>query len=217
MIHRSYDQERFPWSRLVSEALRAGPLNRLHEIGDYPLLSREMDQQTMWHRAFYAAEIFGLVKPFILEHVLPALFVGFGWHTENGPWLYQRVPTFRVQLPGNVAVGELHTDADYGHQPGEITCWIPLTQAWGTNSLWYHDAEQLEARSLVARPGDFILFDGVKTMHGNVINSTGVTRVSMDLRVVPRSFYDETSGVSSVSAGIPFTVGGYWEEIDGPA
>jgi len=38
----------------------------------------------------------------------------------------QRIPTFRCHLSGTGAMGLVHCDADYGHQPSEINFWLPL-------------------------------------------------------------------------------------------
>lgn len=44
------------------------------------------------------------------------------------------------------ALGRLHNDAQYGHQPGEVNFWLPLTRLAAANTLW---AESEEGR------GDF--------------------------------------------------------------
>ena len=33
-------------------------------------------------------------------------------------------------------LGPLHSDADYGHQEGEINFWLPLTDVKSNNTLW---------------------------------------------------------------------------------
>ena len=33
-------------------------------------------------------------------------------------------------------MGRLHSDNEYGHQDGEINFWMPLTKAFGNNTLW---------------------------------------------------------------------------------
>ena len=36
--------------------------------------------------------------------------------------------------------GHAHIDADYHHQPAEVNFWIPLTEVFGTNTLFVESA-----------------------------------------------------------------------------
>ena len=56
-------------------------------------------------------------------------------------FLYQKFPTFRVHLPNNIAVGKFHKDADFGHPKGEINFIIPLTDSYGSASVWVESEE----------------------------------------------------------------------------
>jgi len=58
-------------------------------------------------------------------------------------------PHLRDELAASTeykALGRLHNDAQYGHQPGEVNFWLPLTRLAAANTLW---AESEEGR------GDF--------------------------------------------------------------
>lgn len=48
--------------------------------------------------------------------------------------LPQTVPVFRVFLPEHLAVGPRHRDESYHEQPNEINFWLPLTDAFDSNS-----------------------------------------------------------------------------------
>merc|ERR1740121_3037803 len=50
--------------------------------------------------------------------------------------LYQRIPTLRIHLAGRQPIGRPHRDADYHHTAFEINHWLPLSDVFGTNSLW---------------------------------------------------------------------------------
>jgi len=106
------------------------------------------------------------------------------------PFLIQRIPTFRVHFVGSRAVAEAHRDLAYGHQPGELTCWLPLTAAYGTNTVWIEAAtEELEdhpfARSsdrtplsaVPVRVGQILCFDSVNLLHANLLNHEGQTPI----------------------------------------
>jgi hypothetical protein len=189
--------ERFGFSAL--------DLAMLHEYQPaYALFSRENDQSTTWHRLFYRG---------FAEHVEAAYFrlvAEVIRKRYREPIAYQRIPTFRVHLPGNVAVGEFHRDRDYGHSPHEENYWLPLTRAWGTNTIWIESAPDREDYQPVALSyGQILLFDGANLKHGNQVNTTERTRVSMDFRVVPLSKYED-SDRKTINTGMRFAIGGYF-------
>ena len=56
------------------------------------------------------------------------------------------------------------------------------------------------------------MWRGAKLMHGNVVNMSGESRVSVDFRVLPISkFKDDKS--KTLTKKITFEVGGYWEKV----
>ena len=84
-----------------------------------------------------------------------------------------------VHLPNNVAVGEFHRDRDYSHGEGETNFWLPVTNAWDSNSVWIEGEEGAEDFTpYEVAVGQLLVFDGVNLAHGNKMNTTGKTRVS---------------------------------------
>jgi hypothetical protein len=203
----SYDVERYPFPAIIEDYLGADRLDGIHEGTDVALLTREKDQSTEFHRAYY--DRFGddfedVYEQFLIEVVRP--FVG-----ED--LVYQRIPTFRVHLPGNIAVGEFHRDRDYSHGDGEINFWLPVTRAWDTNAVWIESEEgAANFEPHTVEVGQVLVFDGVNLAHGNKTNETGKTRVSFDFRVIPRSQYRPRTDVS-VNTGVKFEIGGYFKEL----
>ena len=65
---------------------------------------------------------------------------------------------------------------------------------------------------MVCKYGEFYLWDGVNLHHGNVINTSDDTRVSVDARVVPLSLYKD-EGKTSININVPFTEGGYYKRM----
>ncbi len=120
-----------------------GALDKLHRslASDFPLLTLESDQSTHFHKTFYehfpGSAFERSYLRFIWDH-LPGLM-----HED---FLYQRIPTFRVQVPGNLSVGAWHKDTTYGHRSHERNVFLPLTAARQDYTIW---AESEEAR------GDF--------------------------------------------------------------
>jgi hypothetical protein len=105
--------------------------------------------------------------------------------------VYQDAPTFRVHLAGTGKdLGKRHTDAEYCHQPGEVNFWLPLTEVFGTNTLWTESAPgRKDFAPLVARPGQVVRFYGNQCEHYTMPNEEDVTRVSLDFRVVPAACF----------------------------
>jgi hypothetical protein len=197
-----YDLERFDFVSAVKDALGADDLQALRHD---EILSRGTDQHTELHRTFYArfAQMGRLYREFVAE-MARRVFTG-------RPIYYQSVPTFRVQFPDNVAVGEFHRDRDYHHQQGEINFWVPVTPAFGTNTVWI-EAEGFDYLPQRLGPGQVLIFDGVNLLHGNQVNTTGVSRVSFDFRIIAQDAFRPMDALS-VSAGKRMIVGDYWSRL----
>jgi hypothetical protein len=203
-----YDVLRYPFPEVVQNYLGTDRLEEIHGDVDLDVLTREKDQSTDFHRAYYTRfghEFEQIYEPFLIDVVRP--FIG-----ED--IIYQRIPTFRVHLPGNIAVGEFHRDRDYSHADGEINFWLPMTRAWDTNAVWIESSEgAADFRPYPVDVGEVLVFDGVNLAHGNKLNETGKTRVSFDFRVIPRSRYMPRSEVS-INTGVKFEIGGYFAELE---
>lgn len=169
------------------------------------------DSSTVFHKKFYDKyhegwpELQGLYDKFIAEVIAPQY---------NEDFLYQKFPTFRVHLPGNVAVGAFHNDAEFGHPAGEVNYIIPLTNSDGTASVWVESEpgkKDFEPIEMVV--GRLIQFSGNTLTHGNKMNETECTRVSMDFRVLPISKYDEANNSESVTLKTKFKEGEYYKRL----
>lgn len=199
----AFPLDRYPFPSLVAEALDEPDLTRLGTDRHVPLRVRATDQQTQWHQRFYAT--FGRWKAvfdsFVTTIVAPEMGTDF---------YVQAIPTLRVHLVGNLAVGEFHNDRRYGHPDGEITFWVPLTSAHGSNTLQLESAPGRGDHAPVeAEPGVAVAFDAANLDHGNVVNTTDATRVSFDFRCLPVSCPYSPSR-RSINAGLEFRPGGYY-------
>jgi len=204
MIKKQYDTEKYPFLKLLSLVFGTKNLHLLHEGYESDVLKRENDQKTPFHKKYY--DNFQYFKPvyddFIKEIVMPE----FG-----EPIVYQKIPTFRIQMPGNVGVGEWHKDKQYNHNQAEINFFLPFTDAFDTNTIWAESEEDKGDYSpLEAKYGEFIIWEGVRLMHGNKLNQTNRSRVSVDFRIVPYSKWTVQEG-SAINTGIKFDIGGYYE------
>ena len=129
--------------------------------------------------------------------------------------MYQKIATFRVHLPGNVSVGEFHKDRHYrdeewANKVQELNYFVPLTKAYGTNTVWAETEEDLgDFKEIRANYGECVEWNASKLTHGNKQNVTRVTRVSFDFRVIPKSRYVNSNHLT-INTNVPFEIGGYY-------
>ena len=78
-----------------------------------------------------------------------------------------------------------HRDKDYGLPIGSMNLWIPVTEAVGTGALWIGERGDRgrHAQPADVSPGQAICFDGAGRWHGAVWNTSGITRLSFDIRL----------------------------------
>jgi hypothetical protein len=204
----TYDLARFDFPAVVKRLFDIDDLSQIGRGDRTPLLDRQSDQSTTYHAAFYSGFASGIAttyRRFVAEFVPTVLGT-----TE---FCFQKVPTFRIHLLGNVAVGEFHRDGDYNHASGEVNFWLPLTKCWESNSLWIERQRgHGDYAPVQAEPGEVLVFDAVHWAHGNRPNTTGVTRVSFDFRCIPMELYRE-SDRRSVSAGRRLSIGDYFDVL----
>ncbi len=191
-----YDVTEVPLADLVREVMGEEDLEGL--AASDRVATRETDQSTPYHRRFYdnvdvISPVYRTLVHRLLGDEVDAVYI-------------QRIPTFRVHLRNSVAVGSWHRDRDFGHDPSEVNYGVPLTRAYGNNTLWV-DEEPVHAEY-----GEVIVCDGANSWHGRVVNDTETSRVSMDFRTLPRSSY-EPNDRKSISYGLPFRLGEYWDTV----
>ena len=102
---------------------------------------------------------------------------------------FQFPPSIRCHLSGARTASAFHKDGDpkYGVTPGTLNLWIPLTRVSGNNSIYTEttcDAGNYKAITL--NPGEMLVFDAFNLKHGSYQNDTTVSRVSIDIRFVPK-------------------------------
>ena len=207
----TYDTEKYPFRRIVSEMLEVWdgdtiPLESLHNLEHYDLLVREKDQSTKWHKKYY--EKFNQSFFPLYFELIKDLKERF----EYEKIIYQKIPTFRVQLGnGNVAVGQWHKDSAYNHGRTEINFWLPFVNTNEHNTIWMESKEDKgDFQPYVVKYGEILVFEGANLQHGNKPNLSSETRVSIDFRLVdPEKFVPNESG--SINMNTKFMVGEYFD------
>ncbi len=216
----SYSSEFYPFREVVEYwfedkgILPMGGLSTLHYEKNYELFERKNDQTTIWHKCFYDKiredESFDDSYTDFLHDIIKPRF--------GEEIVYQKIPTFRVHLPNNIAVGEFHKDKHYRNEEWankvqELNYFVPLTKAYGTNTIWAETEEDLgDFKEMKAKYGECVEWSATKLTHGNKQNITRNTRVSFDFRVIPKSRYIESNHLT-INTKIPFGIGGYYEVL----
>tara|TARA_S200002703_G_scaffold39948_1_gene34867 strand:+ start:201 stop:842 length:642 start_codon:yes stop_codon:yes gene_type:complete len=206
-----FDTNVFDFSSLFSDLSN---LELLHNRCDfnYPKkFIRETDQSTHYHQILYniarTKEFEKMYKKFLWSEVKPI----FG-----GSIVYQKIPTFRIQFPNNISVGEFHRDRDYRDSEWhskvkEYNFFLPFTRAFNTATIWSESCDGLgDFSPMGCKYGEFYKWDGTNLMHGNKENTETYTRVSMDFRVMSSSNYI-ASEVESINTKIKFKIGYYYD------
>jgi hypothetical protein len=203
-----YNTEEFDFVKHIRELFNCYDLTRIHEIyrSDFDVLTFETDQATIFHKMFYSmnrdSEFYQIYKRFIKNNIAP-LF--------SEEIIYQKIPTFRTQVPNNISVAEWHRDSDYNHAKEEWNIFLPLTKAYESNTIWAETKrDKKDFLPMTAEVGQFYLWQGSNLIHGNKINETGKSRVSVDFRVMPLSLYKDNDRTST-SNETKMIIGDYFD------
>ena len=211
---QSYDVNKYCFRHEIEQMFGTSELEKIHKIEecDFGVLNMETDQTTKLHKNFYKkvreSNFLEEYKKFLREVILPQF---------NEPLLYQKIPTFRVQVPNNLSVAEFHNDKSYSHSPEEVNIFLPITDAKETYTIWDQSEENLADYSpMNAEYGEYYIWDGANLKHGNKINQSDVSRFSVDFRVMPYSKYDDKNVKETVTTKTKLKLGSYFElmEVD---
>ena len=204
MVTYNYDIEKYPFLEIMQDILDIKELDKAHEVSSFDLLKRENDQSTIFHRKYYDNfdRIQSLYESFITDELQPIF---------SERLVYQKIPTFRVQIPNNIAVGEWHKDRQYNHNQNEINIFFPFTDAFDTNTIWVESEEDKgDFAPIETGYGQFVIWNGCHLTHGNKTNITGKTRISVDFRVIPLSKWEVQEG-SAINTKMKFDIGEYYK------
>ena len=217
-VIKTYDLARYDWRPPLENIfnINRGELNRLHDhrsdLLPVAALNFENETRTDFHKVFYgilnspAGEPLKLIYNNFIKEAIAPLF--------PDDFLYQKFPSFRVHLPNDQAVHKWHydSDADHCHPDWEINFQIALTKMFDSNAMWLESVPNLgDFHPIEMDVGEFCIFYGNKCKHGNKRNDTGLTRVSMDFRILPLHKHDPEKALSSVTKDNKFVAGGYYD------
>ena len=208
----SYNLNEYGFRHEIEKMFGTNQLERIHEIEDcdFGILDMETDQTTNLHKKFYEkvenTNFLNDYKKFLKDVILPHF---------NENLLYQKIPTFRVQIPNNISVAEFHNDKSYSHSPHEVNIFLPITEAKETYTIWSESQENLGDYSpMNAEYGDYYILDGANLKHVNKMNESDISRFSVDFRVLPFSKYDEKNMQVTITTKIKLKLGSYFDLME---
>lgn len=219
MIIIDYDLKKHNFTNFIEEIFKVptNSLDLLHVLRKDLLpknaLTFDTETKTPFHQVFYSylnsmsgAEIRNTYESFIEDNIAPLFSEDF---------LYQKFPSFRIHLPNEKAIHKWHfdSDSDHKHPLWEINFQIALTRVFGTNAMWIEAIPGIKNHKPVELSvGQVAIFDGNRCEHGNKINKTNKTRLSMDFRILPYRRYKEQEQnlLKSVTANLKFAPSDYY-------
>ena len=198
-----YDLERYNWpawalSVVQEVAPHVKELENMHnELSASEIVKVSRHVQNACSRKDFMERFDEFVEAYVPQRI------------DGKKYMIQRQGTLRVVIPDQAKVGrrlQFHQGIFVGNGRGCRTIWTPFTEARGTNTMWMVDLEQsrritkdfinekwrlekLEdeclkiAFPIELKPGQSHLFFQ-EMLHGNVNNTEGYTRVSMDMRIL---------------------------------
>lgn len=208
----SYDTTKYNFGEKIKELYNISNLDKIHDEWEgaikYDVLDDvETDQRTVYHKHFYdnvaSTNWYPLYEEFIRDIVQEIV---------GEPIYFQKIPTFRVHQPKNLAVAAYHKDSEYSHSVYEMNFFLPLTDAFGNNTIWAEtEVDKGDYQPMEAKYGEMWYWNGATLKHGNKLNDTGKSRVSVDFRIIPISKYQD-EGKQSITNHTKMVLGEYWKE-----
>jgi len=209
MIKKSFDTKKYDFASGLKSIFSTKNLSNISN--NINILERATDQSTKHHKLFYqwmqTDDFMNMYRAFITEYICPLY---------QDKIVVQAKPTFRICYPGNKAVGEYHKDRDYRNidwalKVRELNFFLPFTNAFDTNTIWVESEEdKKDFAPMNCQYGEFIQWDGSNLSHGNKINMTGQTRISIDFRVIEYKNYIP-SNHTSINSNKEFKIGDYYD------
>lgn len=201
-----YSKKLFPFKEKISK-LFGIELEKIHNfLGNGSLYeSSKAAQSTFAHKVFYSnfeEKISPIYKSFMKEVIKPIVKL---------PFYYQKIPTFRLGLPGTEFVTEYHKDSDFNHQSYEINFNLGLANYSKGNFRVEKIPNSKQFLNVSCPYGEIVSINHIDCVHGCEPNNSKETMVSFDFRLAIAESYKDSS-LLSLTNNIKFSVGHYFSE-----
>ena len=171
MKTQSYSTDEFPFKKLIESYLNVLDLSNLQQNNNTEILFNK----------FIKSDVFlDVYKQFIKKYV-SVLY--------DSQLAHQIYPVGRIVYKDKLNMYKFHKDKWYRKNTiySDIqieNIFLPFTNAFDSNSIWVESQEdKYDFTSIKCDYGQFVHWDGNNLLHGNVINKSGNSRVSIDFRV----------------------------------
>ena len=218
VILQNYDNSKYDFRPFLKKCFNLNDTDKLddiHKIGyKYDrFVDFGQDTQTWYHSTFYkflksenGKTMKSMYNNLIRDIILPYL--------ELKEAYVQNFPSFRIQLPDNVAVAKMHNDSSLGHPYGEVNFTYSFTDMYDTNTIFIEkESGKNNFVPLLLKENNNISFNGNQCLHYNELNKTGKTRISMDYRILPVNYYLENNKTLSYSSKTKFVENEYYDFV----
>ena len=202
-----FDTSCYPFRELFCKLQRQYNLEGVHLLGGFENNGSVpgKDNHSDWHNKFYnnmrGSEFMNCYDEFMNIEMRHKIF--------NEPIVVQRYPTVRYATPNGKGVAAYHVDSDYNHPIEETNIWLPFTATFDTNTIRIESQPgKKDYIALELNYGQYIAFPGGLLSHGNEVNQTNQTRVSIDMRVIPLSKFKSRPELKGLAYGKPRTIEG---------
>ena len=190
-------------------------LSNIHNLlKDNSLLKKGTDQATILHKAVYSTfdDTNYFFSDFWFSYCEFCLKIVEKLKKETGfmgEWAIQRFPTIRFHFPNNVSVFEFHRDSNYSHPIGEMNCFYAFNECLNSSALQVEKNLGFEDYvPLNLKQGEYAILNTSIFKHGDILNETNSTRVSMDFRFIPNKLLNNNN--ISLTKGIRFDTDSYF-------
>lgn len=205
-----YDTEQFPFDKWVLQRIN----NHGHSVKDLTTLHETIDPPSLYKLTKILCadtnqpEFQRMVRDFVRDVVVPK-------GNLEKPVAVQRFLNVRIMQPAKPqGIFPFHTGLLYGHGPASRSIWMPLTDVSAQQDMsasmqiigikrsrelvqeaidnrysidTMTDKFGAESWPLEMKPGNVCFFTQ-ENIHGNFVNTTGKTRVSIDFRVAEAKY-----------------------------
>ena len=208
----------YNFNTLLCEIINYNSLSKLHQKEDFTkMISDSINdthkyQQSEYHKLYYDN----------FENKIKSKYVSFIKNVIKPIYgetiVYQQIPTFRIHFPNGKSVGMFHKDSQLRDKDWHISIkednfYLPLVDAYDSNTIWVESQEDLgDYNPINCKYGEFVQWDGTNLMHGNKLNTTLDTRISMDFRIARYKTFI-SSKYNTKNNKTTFSLGGYYEKI----
>ena len=210
-----YDTKKYLFKDLIIDLYGVSDLNKLHSLRSELLPKEKLnfnnEASTNFHQMFYKKlndnwfDFINLYEQFIKNEISKII---------SKPFLYQYLPSYRVQLPNDQAIHKWHydSDEDHKHPEGEINFCLAITEMKDSTAIWCEsEPGKKDFSPLEINYGEFFCFNGNKCTHGNKTNTSNNSRISLDFRILPFNKYNPQKNKVSVANKKKFEIGEYYK------